>query len=380
MRVRKNLVNAKRIVVKVGTSTITYPKTGKLNLNRLETLTRELADLANEGREIILVTSGAIAVGRSHMKRKKSSDIAERQVMAAVGQGLLMNAYEKLFAQYGVVVGQVLLTRENSLKHHQYINSRGALLAMLRFGVVPIINENDAVSIDELKIGDNDTLSAVVASLVDADVLILLSDVDGLYDSDPAKNPNAKFFDTVEELTPEIEGFAGPTQTQVGTGGMFTKLKAAKIAQNSGVSMIITQGDKPGLLRKILEGEQIGTLFPAKKSHLKVRKSWLAFGQNISGALLVDDGCVQAMQRGASLLPVGLISVEGTFDAKSTVRILSTQDKEIARGSVNYSSDILKILCRKNSAQVKQILLEKNFDEKEILDEVIHRDNLILMK
>ena len=201
MDARAKLRDAKRIVVKVGTSTITYP-TGKMNLSRLESLVRELADLANQGREIVLVSSGAIAVGRDRMNRKKSASIPERQAMAAVGQGILMHVYETLFASYGQVAGQVLLTKENSARHNQYANSRNALIEMLALNIVPVINENDAVSVDELKIGDNDNLSATVASLIDADLLILLSDVDGVYTANPQTHPEAELLSEIDEITP----------------------------------------------------------------------------------------------------------------------------------------------------------------------------------
>ena len=371
---RAGLKEAKRIVVKVGTSTITYP-TGKMNLGRMEKLVRELTDLANQGREIVLVTSGAIAVGMDRMgKKKRPRSIPQRQALAAVGQGALMHAYGSLFAAYGRMAGQVLLTKENSRRHHQYTNSRNALKAMLAMGVLPVVNENDAVAVDEVKIGDNDTLSATVATLVDADVLIILSDVDGLYTANPATDKKARLIPEVREITPDIEKLAGGAGSAAGTGGMRTKIEAAKIATRSGVTMVVASGEEDGVIRTVLNGEAVGTLFPAREEHLKARKSWLAFGRNIAGDLVVDDGCAEAMLTGGkSLLAAGLVSVEGAFAAKSTVRVLTQEGCEIARGIVNYDAVSLRRIAGRHTDEIAAILAAPVFSE------VIHRDNMVLM-
>ena len=373
MSIRTGLKKAKRVVVKVGTSTITYP-TGKTNLGRMEQLVRELADLKNQGREIVLVSSGAIATGVNRMGlTEKPKSIPERQAMAAVGQGVLMHIYETLFAEYGQTAGQVLLTKENSVRHNQYTNSRNALLTMLEMGVIPVVNENDAVSVDELKIGDNDTLSATVASLVDADVLIILSDVDGLYDANPQKHPNAKLITEVHEITPKIEGLAGGAGTAGGTGGMITKIEAAKIAMSAGVTMVIARGDRIGVIRNVLDGMSVGTVFAAKEAHLRARKSWLAFGRSIGGNLVVDEGCVRAMRNGASLLAAGLVSADGDFKAGSTVRVLGMDGREIARGIVGYDASALRRIAGKKTQEIARILPDAQEGE------VIHRDNLVMM-
>lgn len=371
---RAGLKEAKRIVVKVGTSTITYP-TGKMNLGRMEKLVRELTDLANQGREIVLVTSGAIAVGMDRMgKKKRPRSIPQRQALAAVGQGALMHAYGSLFAAYGRMAGQVLLTKENSRRHHQYTNSRNALKAMLAMGVLPVVNENDAVAVDEVKIGDNDTLSATVATLVDADVLIILSDVAGLYTANPATDKKARLIPEVREITPDIEKLAGGAGSAAGTGGMRTKIEAAKIATRSGVTMVVASGEEDGVIRTVLNGEAVGTLFPAREEHLKARKSWLAFGRNIAGDLVVDDGCAEAMLTGGkSLLAAGLVSVEGAFAAKSTVRVLTQEGREIARGIVNYDAVSLRRIAGRHTDEIAAILAAPVFSE------VIHRDNMVLM-
>ena len=319
---RNEIKNAVRVVVKIGTSTLTY-NNGKLNLFRIEKLVRELADLANQGKEIILVTSGAVGAGLDRLgSTERPKTIPEKQAVAAIGQGILMHMYEKLFAEYGQIVAQVLLTRENSVKHKLYINSRNTLLTLLKMGVIPVINENDAIAIDELKIGDNDTLSATVATIVDADLLIILSDIEGVFTANPQNDPTAQLIEEITDITPEIEELAGGAGSKLGTGGMYTKIQAAKIAVNAGVTMVIASGALEGVVRNILSGENIGTIFPAKEQHLQVRKSWLAFGAMIKGELIVDEGCEKALiTEGSSLLSVGIVEVKGTFDQGNSVRI-----------------------------------------------------------
>lgn len=374
MDIRAGLKDARRIVVKVGTSTLTYAN-GKLNLYRIETLVRELADLANQGHELLLVTSGAVAAGMDRMGlTKRPGAIPEKQALAAVGQGILMHIYEKLFAEYGQTTAQVLLTKENSVRHNQYTNSRNALLTLLHMGIIPIVNENDAIAVDELKIGDNDTLSATVATLVDADVLVILSDIEGLYSANPQQDKNARLLAEIPEITPEIERIAGGAGSQLGTGGMHTKIEAAKIAVNAGVTMLIAAGTQPGILRDILASKPRGTIFPARESHLKVRKSWLAFGRRIDGDIVVDAGCERAMlEDGSSLLAAGITAVEGQFRAGDTVRVLSLAGREIARGIVNYDTASLEKILGHQTGDFSRLL------SGEIHEEVIHRDNMVLM-
>ena len=259
---RENLKKARRIVVKVGTSTLAHGGSGKLNLYRVEHLIRELADLHNEGKEIIFVTSGAIAAGIGKMGFKSKPDtIPENQALAAVGQGVLMHIYEKFFAEYGQTIGQILLTNENAANAAARENSRNALTALLNMGVIPVINENDAVATDEIKIGDNDNLSAIVSTLVEAELLIILTDIDGLYNGNPKVDANAKLIDEVWKIDAEIERMAGGAGTKLGTGGMFTKVQAAKFATSNGVNLLIMSGREVGNLRRALSGENIGTIF-----------------------------------------------------------------------------------------------------------------------
>ena len=307
---RSQLKAAHRIVVKVGTSTLTHAN-GKLNYSRIEYLVRELADAVNSGKQILLVSSGAVGAGMDRLGwKEKPKTIPAKQAAAAVGQGILMHTYEKLFGEYGQIVAQVLLTREDSVNRKRYANSRNTLLTLLEIGVIPIINENDAVAIDELKIGDNDTLSANVAAIVDADLLIILSDVDGVYTANPQKDPGARLIEEISEVTPEVEAICGGAGTMRGTGGMLTKMAAARMAMNSGIVMVIASGAKDGIIQAVLSGSQVGTLFPPLQNRLQFRKRWLAFGARIKGRLMVDRGCAQALQNsGSSLLAAGIKSV-----------------------------------------------------------------------
>ena len=374
MNARERLREAKRIVVKVGTSTLAH-ETGKLDLYRIDHLIRELADLRNQGKEMVLVSSGAIAAGLGKLGLSKKPDsIPEKQAIAAIGQGVLMHIYEKLFAEYGQTMGQVLLTKENSVRHHQYIHSRNSLLALLLMGAIPVINENDAVAVDEIKIGDNDNLSAMVATLIDADALIILSDIEGLYTANPSTNPDAKLIYEIPEITPDVEQIAGGAGSKLGTGGMMTKIQAAQIAMSAGVTMVIASGSREGAIRGILAGEQIGTVFPARESHLRVRKSWLAFGKRLAGEIVVDDGCAEAMcENGSSLLAAGVLECEGDFCEGNTVRVLNTKRQEIARGIVNYKADILRKLLGHKTEEFATLV------DGDIPEEVIHRDNMVLM-
>ena len=372
---RATLKDVKRIVIKVGSSTITYGN-GKRNFSRIDRLAREIADLANQGKEIILVSSGAVAVGVDRLGlAAKPKTIPGKQAAAAVGQGVLMHTYEKIFAEYGQIVAQVLLTRMDSVDRHRYTNSRNTFLALLEHKVIPIVNENDVVAIDELKIGDNDNLSALVAGIIDADLLIILSDIDGLYTANPQNDPNAKLVPEVTDITPEIEASAGDAGSKVGTGGMFTKIQAAKMATSSGINMVIASGEEKDAISRILEGEEIGTLFVSRENRLQFRKRWLAFGARIAGKIVVDDGCAKAVRKagGCSILPAGITDVEGEFEAGNTISVVNKTGHELARGLANYSSEELDMIKGAKTSEIENILGHKHFDE------VIHRDDLVIL-
>lgn len=372
---RKNLIQAKRIVVKVGTSTITYPNCSR-NFARIDKLARELADLHNQGKEIILVTSGAVAVGVERLGLKsKPKTIPGKQAAAAVGQGILMNTYEKFFGEYGQVVAQVLLTRTEVLDRHRYTNSRNTFMTLLKQHVIPIVNENDVVALDDLKIGDNDNMSALVAGVVDADLIIILSDVNGLYTANPATHPEAVLVSEVPVITPAIEASAGDAGTGFATGGMATKIQAAKAATSSGINLVIASGTEPNAITKILRGESIGSLFISRENRLQFRKRWLAFGAQVVGKLIVDQGCAKAIcKAGAcSILPAGIKAVEGSFEAGHTVSVADEKGYELARGLTHYSSSELELIKGHKTADILMLLGHKSFDE------VIHRDDLVVL-
>lgn len=369
---RNELKQAKKIVVKVGSSSLTHP-TGKLNYDQLEKLVRQLADLENQGKEVILVSSGAVGAGLGKLGlKRRPKNMPEKQAIAAVGQGILMHMYEKFFAEYGVVVAQVLLTRDDISERKRFLNARNTLHTLIQLGVIPIINENDTVANDELKFGDNDTLSALVASLVEADLLILLSDIDGVYTSNPRTNPDAKLINLIQEITPEIIEGAGGAGTGVGTGGMVTKLQAGKIALGSGVAMVIANSIEEGVLSKVTTGENVGTLFYPGEHRLENRKRWIAFGSQIYGELIIDSGACLALTKGKSLLPSGIMQVIGDFDEGNVIRIINNDGIEIGRGVTNYSSRQLQLIKGQQCKQIEKILGVKDYDE------VIHRNNMVL--
>lgn len=372
---REALKKAKRIVIKVGTSTITYAN-GKRNFSQIDRLAREISDLQNQGKEMILVTSGAVAVGVDRMGLPgKPKTIPGKQAAAAVGQGVLMHTYEKFFADYGQIVAQVLITKTEAIDRHRYTNTRNTFMELMRQRVIPIVNENDVVALDELKIGDNDNMSALVAGIVDADLVIILSDVDGLYTANPQTHPDAVIVPEVAEITPEIEASAGGVGSARGTGGMATKIQAAKAATSSGIHLVIASGTEKNAITRVLQGEELGTLFVSRENRLQFRKRWLAFGAKIAGSIVVDDGCAKAIRKagGCSILPAGVFTVQGEFLPGSTVSVIDKDAHELARGLVHYSSAELEQIKGCNSGEIANILGHKNFDE------VIHRDDLVIL-
>lgn len=360
-----------RLVVKVGSSSLIYP-TGKINIEQIECLVRQLSDLHNRGLDILLVTSGAVGVGMGKLgMTRKPRTIPEKQATAAVGQGILLHMYEKIFSEYDIMVGQVLLTREDFSDRKRFLNARNTLQTMLNLRVIPIINENDTVAIDEIKLGDNDNLAAMVAGLVDSDMLILLSDVDGLYNDKPG-TPGAQIIKEIYEINKDIESLDKGVGSMLGTGGMVTKVQAARIAMHSGLVAIIARAAEADIIRRLVAGEPLGTAFwPSVK--LVNKKRWIAYGANACGRIHIDDGAVQALQeKGKSLLPSGVICVEGNFKMGNTVMVISSGGKVIARGIVNYSADEVEQIKGKKTIEISKVLGYKDYDE------VIHRDNLAL--
>ncbi|NLW90688.1 MAG: glutamate 5-kinase [Syntrophomonadaceae bacterium] len=368
---REELGQAKRIVVKVGTSTLTYAN-GKVNLQRIENLVREMADLHNRGVEVLLVSSGAVGVGANRMGFKKiPRTMPGKQALAAIGQGALMHLYEKFFAEYDKTVAQVLLTRGDLDERLRYLNATNALLAILGMEVIPVINENDTVVVEELKFGDNDTLSAMVAGLVDANLLIILSDVDGLYDCDPRSNSQAALLSEVTEINDAMEDNSRTRGSSFASGGMLTKLKAARICMASGVPMVIANSGEKDVIRRVVDGDNLGTLFVPREEKMHARKKWIAFGTLTQGSVMIDNGAQQALlNRGKSLLPSGVVGVDGEFERGAVIAVCSADGREIARGMVNYSSEEIRLIAGKKSTEIEKILDGKDYDE------VIHRNNL----
>jgi glutamate 5-kinase len=363
------------IVVKIGTSSLTQPETGNLALSTIAALVETLVRLRMAGNRVILVSSGAVGVGCARLGlTERPRSIALKQAVAAVGQGRLMRIYDDLFTSLQQPIAQVLLTRMDLIDRNRYVNASNTFRELLRLGVIAIVNENDTVACDELKFGDNDTLSALVASLVEADWLFLLTDVDRLYSADPNRYPDAEPIHIVKDLDAlESQIQMGKSSSGWGTGGMQTKTIAARIATESGVKTAIAAGRTPGNIEKILQGDAIGTLFEAQPRTDPARKRWIAHGLIASGKIYIDAGATTAiLQAGKSLLAAGVINVEGEFESSDAVQVCDAQGQEIARGVVNYSSEELKRIQGCRSEAIPDIL--GYF----VAETVIHRDNLVV--
>lgn len=363
-----------RIVVKVGSNILAGKKSG-LNLERVCAIASDLSKLIEAGHEVVMVSSGAVAAGMSKLGLKeKPEEICLKQAAAAAGQSSLIQAYEKCFGEYARKVAQLLLTRDDLSDRARYLNARNTLITLLEYGIIPIINENDTVATDEIKFGDNDHLAALVSGLIDADRLVILSDVDGLYSEDPKSSKAAKVIPFVDTITSELEGRAGGSGSAVGTGGMYSKVLAAKKAVSFGVRVNIINGRKKGLIVSLLSGKQYGTEFVPQDKKISSRKGWIAYAVKPKGSIVLDDGAVNALLKsGKSLLPSGISKVDGVFDTGDAVFCLSSSGRRIAKGIVNYSSlDIEKIKGRKTT-EIEPVLGYKYSDE------VIHRDNLVVL-
>ena len=367
------LLNAKRIVVKVGSSLVTNEGRG-LDAEAIGQWCQQLAALVQSGREVIMVSSGAIAEG---MKRlgwaSRPKAIHELQAAAAVGQMGLVQVYESELRKNGVGSAQVLLTHADLADRERYLNARSTLLSLLQFGVVPVINENDTVVNDEIKFGDNDTLGALVANLVDADALIILTDQKGLYTADPRKDPAATFVHEAKAGDPLLEAMAGGAGSSIGRGGMITKILAARRAAGSGASTVIAWGREPDVLIRLTQGEAIGTLLVAQTAKVQARKQWIADHLQVRGAVTVDDGAAAKVQKeGKSLLPIGMTAVIGDFSRGDVIAIRAGNGAELGRGLANYSSAEARLICRKPSSEFETLLGYTGETE------MIHRTNLVL--
>lgn len=365
---------AKRIVVKVGSAILT-DRDG-INREVVRNLAREISFLRDSGREVILVTSGAVAAGKKKIAFVPHGEVSlrEKQAFAAIGQSCLMQTYEEAFSQYRQNIAQILLTHSDLADRDRYLNVRNTIMTLFRFGVIPIINENDTVSVEELRFGDNDTLGALITNLIEADMFICLTDVIGLYNGNPQENPDARPIYTIAEITPEIENMAGSLKSEAGTGGMQSKIRAAKMVAAGGGSSFIGPGREKNILQALFGGELVGTFFLPRKEKMQSRKHWISYVLKPKGSLILDDGaCLAITRQGRSLLPSGILAVEGDFGIGDSVRCLDRNNTAIAVGLINYHAhDVAKIQgCR--SDQISDILGFKDSDE------VIHRDNLVVL-
>jgi glutamate 5-kinase len=370
----KYLKKVKRIVVKIGSSSLTSP-IGGLDMENLQKFTGEVSRIKDNDLEVIIVTSGAIAAGLKYLNlNERPKKYSMLQAVAAVGQHDLMRVYSSFFFKNNKKVGQILVTREDTSRREQYLNIKNTIISLLELDVIPIINENDSVALDEIKFGDNDTLAALVAGLIESDLLVILSDIDGLFDKNPQVNSDARLIHTVDNITEEIEKVAGGIGSSYGSGGMLTKIRSAKICSFAGIPMAIANSREPRIIQRILSGENLGTFFiPEETKRITGMKRWIAFGMVTKGSIKIDMGAEEAIvKKGKSLLPVGVISVEGCFKKGDNIMVMSADTRIIAKGISNLASENISMVKGKHENEILDIF------GPELCCEVIHRDNLVL--
>ena len=368
------LTGVRRIVIKIGSRVLASSARG-LNSRRMMSIVKEIATLRQEGYEIVIVSSGAIVAGMKELGlSSKPKSIPLKQAAAAIGQSRLIQMYERSFSRFGIKAAQILLTRDDITDRRRFLNARNTLITLLSYGVVPVINENDTVAIDEIKFGDNDLLSGLVTNVIDADLLIILSDIEGLFTEDPSVHPGAKLIPLVDDINKDIEASAGDSRTIEGTGGMASKVQAAKKVSGYGIPAIIMNGKRTGLLIRAMKGCNVGTIFLPKKSRLASRKHWIAYALPASGHLILDNGAKDALLlRGRSLLPSGILDIKGHFEAGDAITCEDEQGKAFAKGLTNYSAREIEKIKGKKTGDIAAILGYKDYDE------VIHRDNLVIL-
>jgi len=366
------LLSARRLVVKIGSALLVDEETGAIRRDWLDALGDDVAECRQRGQEVLIVTSGAIAVGRRRLGLDSGKlRLEEKQAAAATGQIQLAHAYQETLARHRITVAQILLTLDDTEERRRHLNARSTISALLRLDTVPVINENDTVATSEIRFGDNDRLAARVAAMISADALILLSDIDGLYSADPRRDPKARFIPEIPEITAEIEAMAGEAPPGYSSGGMVTKLAAARVAVGAGCRMAIANGRRLNPLKAIAEGAACSWFLPAA-TPLSARKRWIAGALKPIGALMVDAGALKALMGGRSLLPAGVTSVEGEFERGDAVRVLSLDGREVARGLSAYSAADARRIMRHKSGEIEALLGYRGRDE------MIHRDDLVL--
>ncbi|HAX18246.1 MAG TPA: glutamate 5-kinase [Actinobacteria bacterium] len=372
---KKYLKKIKKVVVKIGSSSLTSPM-GGLDMDNLMKFTSEISDIWDQGLKTIIVTSGAIAAGIKYLGlNEKPGKFPELQAVAAVGQHDLMRVYSSFFYKMNKKVGQILLSREDTTKREQYLNIKNTIISLLGMNVIPIINENDSVALDEIKFGDNDTLAALVAGLTEADLLIILSDIDGLYSKNPQVFKNAELISIVRSVDEDIEKIAGGIGSSYGSGGMITKIRAAKICSFSGIPMVIANSRKENILKNILSGADTGTFFvPEESKKIASIKRWIAFGMITKGSIRIDKGAEEAIVRkGKSLLPVGVTEVNGKFVKGDNIAIISSDDRTIAKGITNFTSDEIMMIKGKREDKIMEEF------GCSLCCEIIHRDSMFVL-
>ena len=380
---REDFINAKRIVIKLGTNVLRNDE-GYVSLPRIYTFIEDIANLVHSGKEVIIVTSGAVGLGKKRLNLDDTSGTAVKQACAAIGQGKLMSIYENGFDTYGLIAAQILLTEDDFSVRERYLSLRTTLNKVIELGAIPVINQNDTVTTldilprcpeDDMQVCfvDNDKLSALVASELDADLLIILSDIDGLYNDNPKNNPNAVLLKSVEEVNDDVMSMACGA-SEGGRGGMETKLKAARLVTRFGGKVLIANGKQPYVIKRIFEGEDLGTMFFPQKGNLPDKKRWIGYATNIIGKIIVNDGAKQALiEQEKSLLPIGVVGVKNSFKKGDVISILDENNNEFARGIVNYDSESCKKLIGRHSDNIIDILGFKNYDA------IITRDNITIL-
>jgi glutamate 5-kinase len=369
---QQRLITARRIVVKLGSNVITA-RNG-LNLDVIEAISHQISTLMDKGIEVILVSSGAMAAGMRKMDMDRRPDeIPKRQAISAIGQSGVMHAYEKSFAVHDKKIAQILLTGDDLTNRKRYLNARNTLHTLMEWKIVPIINENDTIMVEEIKLGDNDNLAAMISLLMDADFLFILTDIDGLYDKDPRLFSDACLVPKVIKIKKEIEDSASNMPGTLGTGGMLSKIQAAQKVTSAGIPMIVARGNMDNVLLRLFAGEELGTYFVPKEGKMASRKCWIAHTLAPKGSIVIDEGAVRAVQQnGKSLLPIGIVTVEGDFEEGAAVDFKTSDNKIIGVGLTNYSSSDINLIKGLKTSQIKACLGGKHYDE------IIHRNNLVL--
>ena len=380
-RLKKNIMNkqdlikkTKRVVIKIGSALLIDSKTGKLQTNWLETLAHDIHNLIKSGIEVIIVSSGSIALGKKQLNLRDNLSLDEKQAAAATGQITLAHAWKETMSRYDLNVAQILLAPDDTETRRKHLNARATLIRLLDLNVIPVINENDTVSTEEIRFGDNDRLAARVAQMCSADLLVLLSDINGLYSSDPNKNKNSVFIDEITEINSEIENMAGPTHTSISSGGMVTKIEAAKIATNAGCHMIICDGRVDNPLLKLQQIDSKFSWFKADHQPMSARKQWISAALHVKGQIIVDQGASDAIKRGNSVLSAGIIGTEGTYEKGDLIKIVDQNKKVIGKGLTHFNHGEVELIRGSHSDNIESILGYRGKDE------VVHRDDLVLEK